>query len=361
MDFHNLIDALGGGAVRSLAGFDRNAALAAGFNPSRVRTWAKLHAVYFGRTRFKAQQRAALKLADRFALDQLAYVETRLKALGDSVDAPTRWRLRQDLLRVPGTFASLRRRANEVLPKPVPKPPRARLEITKSIFGMRAITIVADERRIADLEYALRQNLDSLSPESLQMLENFFTLINDAQSGEAVVAPSVPRPVVSIGLDAAVRILNNDGDDTLFQLSDGTTITGAELLPHILGESLEVAIFHPQEGPVNLYRGSRFANEKQRTLAALTSPACLFPGCRHGAIHCETHHVTAWKRGGETNMANLAPLCRYHNRVNDDDPGTTSRGRITVRDGRPIWVSPNGFTAENPPNRHGAMHQLFGL
>lgn len=42
---------------------------------------------------------------------------------------------------------------------------RVRLQISKTILGMRAIHIGADERRIADLEHALRQNLDSMSPE----------------------------------------------------------------------------------------------------------------------------------------------------------------------------------------------------
>ncbi|MBX4390515.1 HNH endonuclease, partial [Mycobacterium tuberculosis] len=69
--------------------------------------------------------------------------------------------------------------------------------------------------------------------------------------------------------------------------------------------------------------------------------------CRHGAYGAEIHHVQAWKHGGCTNMDNLVPLCRYHNRINDDDPWRTSRGRIEMIRGAPWWVSPRGYYLKN--------------
>ena len=149
-----------------------------------------------------------------------------------------------------------------------------------------------------------------------------------------------------------------DSDDVVLALSDGTTMTGAEFLAAQFGDILEVAAFHPEAGAVNLYRTERRANQKQRDLAKMVSPVCAFPGCRHGADACELHHVTAWKHGGETNLDNLAPLCRYHNRINDDDPGQSKRGRVAMIRGAPVWISPRGYPVKNTDR--GVMETLFG-
>ncbi|MDK8879211.1 HNH endonuclease signature motif containing protein, partial [Corynebacterium sp. MSK008] len=106
------------------------------------------------------------------------------------------------------------------------------------------------------------------------------------------------------------------------------------------------------------YDTERFANQKQRDMACMVSPVCAFPGCRHGAYGAEIHHVEAWKHGGQTNMDNLVPLCRYHNRVNDDDPWRKSRGRIAMIRGAPWWISPRGYHLRNTDR--GALDQLFG-
>ena len=135
-------------------------------------------------------------------------------------------------------------------------------------------------------------------------------------------------------------------------------MTGAEFLASEFGDTLDVAAFHPEAGAVNLYRTQRLANTKQRDLARLAMPVCAFPGCRHGAQACEIHHVTAWKHGGETNLDNLAPLCRYHNRVNDDDPWRSKRGHIAMIRGAPWWISPHGTPVKN--SNRGAIDQLFG-
>ena len=136
---------------------------------------------------------------------------------------------------------------------------------------------------------------------------------------------------------------------------------GLDMLAAEFGEAFKVAAFHPEAGAVNLYRADRFANQKQRDLASMVSPVCAFPGCRHGAYGCEMHHVHPWKHGGATNLDNLAPLCRYHNRVNHDDPRHTNRrGRIERIRGRPVWVSPRGHPVVNTVHPYGVMELLFG-
>ena len=333
--------------------FDRQRLLDAGFSPRRIGEWRMVHDVYFGATRWTAKQREALALArgSGFTLDQLVLVEKQLRSLDDD---STRWKLRHTLLQFRGSYEALRRHAKEIAPQPPKKRPRAQVIFFAAQMGMRTMLVTAPERDITDIETALRTGLDPTLPEAPQMVGPLL----DAMRSESGIPHAVPRPAVLVPLPEHLKILAGDGDEVLLGCSDGTTMTGAEYLQRFHGAELEVALFHPEAGPVNLYRGARFANQKQRDLLRLAQPVCAAPDCKRAADHCEAHHITPWARGGETNLANLAPLCRYHNRVNDD-VGTGTRGRIVRRRGRLYWRSPRGYLVANRCGNRGAMELLF--
>ena len=166
--------------------------------------------------------------------------------------------------------------------------------------------------------------------------------------------------MILIPLEEHIKIMGGAGDDIILGLTDGTTMTGAEFLAKYFGADLEVAMFHPHVGAVNLYDTQRFANQKQRDLARALSPTCPVPDCRHAADNCEVHHIKAWSRGGYTDMNNLAMLCRYHNRTNDDDPTKPHHGRIENIRGAPMWRSPRGYLIPNTIHPYGAMTLLYG-
>ena len=87
---------------------------------------------------------------------------------------------------------------------------------------------------------------------------------------------------------------------------------------------------------------------------------CPVPDCRHAADNCQVHHIKAWSKGGLTNMDNLAMLCRYHNRTNDDDPERSYHGRVDNIRGAPKWRSPRGHLVPNTIHPFGAMTLLYG-
>ena len=118
-------------------------------------------------------------------------------------------------------------------------------------------------------------------------------------------------------------------------------MTGAELVQRAFTEHGYVTLIHPVEGPVNLYRTSRFASAKQRLMAAAENPVCPWPECRYPADECQVHHLNAWKNGGETNSRNLTIACPYHNGVNDDDPNAPPlRGHLARVNGTIRWLPP---------------------
>lgn len=353
-DFDAFLGCLGS-PMDILAGFDRQAACAAGVKPATYVEWEKAHEVYFGATRFKRQQAQAVRIARQTgkSLDQILFIEQQVKAAGSDRE---KWKLRLSLMSVRGNYETLKRRAEEIVPEPDKPAPESSVRFGRSRKGKRTFSATGDDRDIAALEHALRQNLDADRPEGPQMYEAFHDLLHN----EGAVAASVPRPLVQIPLPDYVKILAGQGDEIILGLSDGTTMTGAEYLMHHHSKDLEVALFHPQAGAVNLYSTKRFANTKQRDLARATLTTCPVPDCRHAADNCEVHHITPWARGGLTNMDNLAILCRYHNRTNDDDPHRNYRGRIRMRGGTPVWVSPRGTPVPNTTHQYGAMHLLFG-
>ena len=355
-DFDAFLGSLGS-PMDALAGFDRQAACAAGVKPATYIEWEKAHEVYFGKTRSTRKQAQAVRVSRQTgkSLDQILFIEQHVKAAGSERE---KWKLRLALLSVRGNYETLKRRAKDIAPDPdADKPaPQSIVRFGRSRKGKRTFSATGDDRDIAALEHALRKNLDADRPEGPQMHEAFHDLLHK----EGAVAASVPRPLVQIPLPDYVKILAGTGDETILGLSDGTTMTGAEYLTHHHSKDLEVALFHPQAGAVNLYSTKRFANTKQRDLARATLTTCPMPDCRHAADNWEVHHITPWASGGPTNMDNLAVLCRYHNRTNDDGPHRNHRGRIRMRGGTPVWVSPRGTPVPNTTHQFGAMHLLFG-
>ncbi|MCZ9293517.1 HNH endonuclease signature motif containing protein [Corynebacterium meitnerae] len=347
--------------IEALADFDARVLLDAGCSPARVRELVKVHTAYYGKTTFTRKQANAIKIArsTKKSMDQLAYIEGRLAGIKDSAE---KWRLRLALLSVPGNYDTLKRRSTDIVPevdKPAPEPT---VRYGRSNKKRRPVTIMALEDDAAAIEFATRQNLDD-GPAGPQMYEKLMAILGlRPEEGEAPsgIAPAVPRPLVLIPLDEHINIMKGHGNDVILGLTDGTTMTGAEFLQQNFGDVLEVALFHPQEGPVNLYDTQRFANQKQRDLARATMPTCPVPDCRHAADNCEVHHIKAWSRGGLTNMDNLAMLCRYHNRTNDDDPSKPHHGRVENIRGTPMWRSPRGYLIPNTVHPFGAMTLLYG-
>nr|VDG63563.1 Uncharacterised protein [Streptococcus thermophilus] len=362
MNFISLLRALSDAPLDALSGFDRSAAIAAGLSPARVAEWQLVHSAYFGPTRStraaRDQQDAATAAREAgISLDMLAVIERCISHLESD---ERRGEYRKRLLRASSgvsTCQALSRLAKSIVPARKRNPSKS-VSVGASSNGLRTAVITACEHVMADLEAALRADLNADHPAGPQMAAAFEELM---RSG-AGIAQAAPRPLILVPAPQLSRIIAGDGDEITLGLSDGTTITGADFLTSYFANGehgLEAALFHPTEGPVNLYRSRRFASAKQRTLAKATQPICASPDCRMPADHCEIHHVDPWKNGGPTNMNNLTVVCSYHNRVNDDDAHIHKRGRIAINSGRPTWVSPQGHQRVNKRHPYGAMTTLF--
>ena len=253
--------------LETLASFDAQELIGLGCKPALMREWAKVHKAYYGKTKFTRKQANAIKIAKstQKSMDQLVYIESRVAPFTDPNE---KWRLRLALLSVPGDYETLKRRSKDIVPevdKPVPEPT---MRFGRSQDERRPVIIMALEEDAAAIEFAARQNLGD-GPAGPQMYENVMKRIGlrpDEDDQPSGIAPAVPRPLILIPLEEHINIMKGHGNDIILGLTDGTTMTGAEFLQQNSGDVLEVAMFHPQEGPVNLYDTQRFANQKQRDL-----------------------------------------------------------------------------------------------
>src|SRR5699024_9202488 len=139
------------------------------------------------------------------------------------------------------------------------------VSIGRDVKGMRTISVTDSHRRITEFDKTLDATDPSDPLRSTALLEECWKRVDGG---------GVPRPehrtVIAIGLDDFSKVSCGNGDEVIVGLSDGTTMTGAELinaaLAGALGENLYAGLFHPTAGPVNLYE-TRFASLKQRIMA----------------------------------------------------------------------------------------------
>lgn len=90
---------------------------------------------------------------------------------------------------------------------------------------------------------------------------------------------------------------------------------------------------------------ARTPSAAQQRIVRRRYPTCVFPGCRMPATQSDIDHRIRHTDGGETRIADLAPLCRYHHRAKDE-----GGWRYDVTDdGQIIWISPLGRRYTSDP------------
>src|SRR5699024_9125431 len=234
-----------------------------GISLSTAKNYATLADVLLGPADSPRVQRDSIALAEQrgLSVEYLLMVNkhaNKLKARGAA------WKLRAELIAYEGSFEEVdaygAQRVKEELGE-IPKKPGVR--IGRAINGMRTISVTDTQRRITDLEKTLDAAANEDQPRSEALLDAFWDQV--AGNGNGLVRPEY-RTVIVILLDDFTSVTSGCGDDVIVGLSDGTIMTGTELveaaLAGALGENLYAGLFHPTAGPVNLYE-ARFASLKQ--------------------------------------------------------------------------------------------------
>ncbi|MGO2827914.1 MAG: HNH endonuclease signature motif containing protein [Corynebacterium casei] len=323
----------------------------------KAKEYSKLADALLGPADSPRLQREFLALAEQreFSLDHLVMVNRHAKKLKKRGAA---WKLRAELIAHEGSYKEVNaygnRRVKEIQGE---KPKGPGVKVSQAKNGMRTMTVTDTQRRITDLMKTLDAIETTEQPRKKALLEAFWKHID---GGGGILKPEY-RTVIAIGLDQSAQIIRGEGDEFIIGASDGTTMTGAEIvnlaISGALGDKIYAGLFHPTAGPVNLYE-ARFASFKQRTLCKAENLVCPWPDCNVPADRCQVHHLDAHKNGGQTNPSNLSTLCAYHNGVNDDGAQGVrhekSRGRMVRHRGKVKLLTPGGRLVGN-------THDLGGM
>lgn len=309
--------------IESAAGLSVDELCSLGATRPEARALRHLAQTYFGQTTFSARQRRAREGASTHRLDTLKKIENFVSRAREQHQ---RWRLREKLCHT--AAADIPRVAREYL-RELRTPPPNRAVLTQLPHGRANLQITGDSLTLTDAHRIL-----SASP-------NPATGLKELLSGEGEASASSVVTLAVVTLEDLRAVKEGRGEDVTVELTNGASLTGAELLNAKLADYGLFALVDPVAGPVNLYRTQRLASPKQRTLIKARHPRCVWPGCKKAADFCQFHHVIPWERGGETNLDNLVPLCAYHNGVNEDRAEQpVRRGKIVMVDGWPRWVPP---------------------
>lgn len=95
-------------------------------------------------------------------------------------------------------------------------------------------------------------------------------------------------------------------------------IAGFGPIPRITAErltcdcALSRVVMRGRSEVLDYGRRTRTIPRRLRRLVHVRDEHCQFPGCREPAQWCDVHHLVHWLDGGETNLDDLALLCRRH-------------------------------------------------
>ena len=134
------------------------------------------------------------------------------------------------------------------------------------------------------------------------------------------------------------------------ELEHGPSIA-AETARRLACDASVVRIVEDAKGePLDVGRRTRTIPPPIRRALNSRDQGCRFPGCTFQR-YVDGHHVKHWAEGGETELANLVTLCRFHHRL-------VHEGQVVVRtldDGAFRFVRPGGeaFDSHRRPKATG--------
>jgi hypothetical protein len=113
-----------------------------------------------------------------------------------------------------------------------------------------------------------------------------------------------------------------------------------------------LAVVDERGVPLKLGRTRRLFSVGQRLALAVRDKGCVFPGCDRPPSWCEAHHITAFSRGGGTDLANGCLLCAFHHRLIHAGHWQV----VMADDGHPMVIPPDWIDPTQTPLHNSYWH-----
>jgi hypothetical protein len=126
-------------------------------------------------------------------------------------------------------------------------------------------------------------------------------------SQSPVVGGERPHINVHVDVDAMHHRLGG-----LHETEDGIVLDADSLRTLCCDCSLSRIVFGAGSEILDVGRKTRVVSAGLRRAVIARDRHCVWPGCDRSSRWCDVHHLVPWSEGGETDIANLCLLCRYH-------------------------------------------------
>jgi hypothetical protein len=127
--------------------------------------------------------------------------------------------------------------------------------------------------------------------------------------------PERREPLFVVHVDEETFRSGERHPDTLLELDDGTVVPIDVLERYRCGGRYQSLVLDASRAVLFLGREQRYANRAIRRALAARDRGCAVPGCGRPPEHCDAHHVVWWDNLGESNVDEMALLCRHHHRM----------------------------------------------
>jgi len=315
-------------------GMSKKALVRAGYDKTTAHTIHKLAGIYYGRCGApRKQERSREKATDAgCSFASLQAIERFV------VKLPKKhaWTIREALVPYDRDITAINAEGARLLQEYTradnPDKKLTYRAIPNSTFA--TLTLTAESSRV-------KQIFDRAHDTDTNPADGLIKLALAANDGEL---PPVAIPLMVIPFTMPyVHVMEVERGKFVFSMTNGSTISGAEIVKAKLAEERLVALVSPL-GPrdFGIYRiemtpDSRGADPLERFIQSTRNPVCAWPGCGRPASKSQIHHIIPVKHGGKTVSENLMVLCDYHNGINDDDLDKPKHGHMVRINGLEYW------------------------
>jgi hypothetical protein len=112
-----------------------------------------------------------------------------------------------------------------------------------------------------------------------------------------------------------VYVMVDDAEAGIGVTAEGTVIDRALMAMYSCVAWFSPLVVDDRGEPLWLGRRRRLFSASQTRAIIARDRGCRFPGCDAPPSWCDTHHVTHWQHGGDTDVDNGVLVCRHHHRV----------------------------------------------
>lgn len=175
---------------------------------------------------------------------------------------------------------------------------------------MQALMSSIDAARVKNvLEHCARNDETLAGTIPQRMSDGLVGII----TGDLEVAPERRMSVAQVNVVVSAETLLALSDNPATVIGSDVVLTSTAVRELADNSHLRRMLVDDSTGAVlELGRKSYEPSRQIKDFVKLRDQKCRAPGCVRNAMRCDVDHIQAWDDGGQTNVDNLASLCRRH-------------------------------------------------